>query len=466
MQVKIFDPIHELEKLEDKVAAKYKEGKVCPSETLVAKAALKEVGWDPTLIKEAIERGQAKARGEELDPPSWWSLEVSRASELQRDTAAEEDEETSGRLPSMRINLLETEPDEQEEVYPDRPHIPEGVDRPQDFDTVWDCPVCNLVVSIGDDVCPHCGLDREAIELKVSQLYMEPDNSSMNPAEHVRYLNSLIMMKTKNKRWDNLVLAYMKKYGLKPEDMEGLFGPKPWEEEMEAEVQEKTSTNEELAAALQGMKKAKEDVITNLQKALQTRGDQKANQAEASMADIRSALEEKAAEVEDTDKRARVIVGDEVGWHCTGCNRVWSLEHEKCIICDPEYRKKLEETEKREASKVEEKKSDLEVLKEKLTALKGETEEFKGCGKTLGHGETCCKGHLCACCESKSPEERAFEMDAEEAVKQDLYNEVKNMQGMDAKEKLRLMLLLKNKEKDAKGPETDTVRKPDSDSEL
>ena len=239
------------------------------------------------------------------------------------------------------------------------------------------------------------------------------------------------MLKTGNPNWHKLVIGYMEKYNLKPEDMEGLFGPKPWEEAImsdephgmhaiedhlvnELAAEEAPATNAELTAALQDQKGTElEDPLASLGKSLRTKAELKAEATEATEADIKSAFEEKVAEIADSDPRTRVIVSDEVGWLCEDCNRVWSLELKHCTVCNKEY---AAEVEKKEEVDAKNNKSDLDVLKDKLSTL-GTTLEVLPQDKDKG-----------------------------------LYEEVKGMDGMKTAEKARLMLLLKEKEKAPESP--------------
>jgi hypothetical protein len=450
---KIFDAATELCKLEDRVA-KSTEEKVCISWLLVPKSACKEAKWDEdVLITEAIYRGKQRKKGEDVGKASWEDLDqeeeeyaqittledaenlglLSRSSEVSGDETTEEDKEVPGRVPRMRVNLLPGESGEQEEVHPDGLEEPPyagiglskesqlaaleiAISRPEDFEQLWDCPACNYVNHVSEFQCPQCSFNRNTVEKAVTEFYMQTDNSSLEPQEHVAYLNGLIMLKTGNPNWHKLVISYMEEYNLKSEDMEGLMGPKPWEEaimesESGVETVEVPATNAELTAALQDQKGTEsEDPLSALGKSLRTKAELKAEQVEATEADIKSAFEEKVAEIADSDPRARVIVGDEVGWLCEECNRVWSLELKYCTICNKEY---AAEVEKKEEAETEKDKSDLDVLKDKLSTL----------GTTLG----------------------VPPQDGDKS----LYEEVKGMDGMKTAEKARLMLLLKEKDRDS-----------------
>jgi RNA polymerase subunit RPABC4/transcription elongation factor Spt4 len=340
---------------------------------------------------------------------------LSRSSEVSGSKTSEEDEKVPGRVFNLLGDLGGGESGEQEEVHEDRlkvPHI--EISRPEDFEQLWDCPACNYVNHVSEFQCPQCSFNRNTVEQAVMEFYMQIDNSGLKPQEHVAYLNGLIMLKTGNSNWHKLVISYMEEYNLKSEDMEGLMGPKPWEEaimesEHGVETVEVPATNAELTAALQDQKGTEpEDPLSALGKSLRTKAELKAEQVEATEADIKSAFEEKVAEIADSDPRARVIVSDEVGWLCEECNRVWSLELKHCTVCNKEY---AAEVEKKEEADADKSKSDLDVLKDKLGAL-GTTLEVQT-----------------------------------EAGKTDLYAEVKSMEGMKTAEKARLMLLLKEKEK-------------------
>jgi hypothetical protein len=434
-KIKIFDAAFELRKLEERVANSTEE-KVCVSWLLVPKSACKEAKWDEdVLVTEAIYRGKQKKKGEDVGKASWEDLDqeeeyaqittledaenlglLSRPSKVLSGEATEENKEVPGRVFNLLGDLGKEESGEQEEVHEERSEVPHiEISRPEDFEQLWDCPACNYVNHVSEFQCPQCSFNRNTVEQAVMEFYMQIDNSGLKPQEHVAYLNGLIMLKTGNSNWHKLVISYMEEYNLKSEDMEGLMGPKPWEEaimesEHGVEPVEVPATNAELTAALQDQKGTEpEDPLSALGKSLRTKAELKAEQVEATEADIKSAFEEKVAEIADSDPRTRVIVSDEVGWLCEECNRVWSLELKHCTVCNKEY---AAEVEKKEEADADKSKSDLDVLKDKLGAL-GTTLEVQT-----------------------------------EAGKTDLYAEVKSMEGMKIAEKARLMLLLKDKDPD------------------
>ena len=453
-KVTIFNPALELRRLEDKIANS-KEEKICVSWLLVPRSACKEAKWDEdALVEEAIERGKRRREGEVLEAPSWEELErerdeaeqlvhltthedvenlglLPRSSKVLSGEATEEEQRKPGRVFNLLGDLGTEEPGEQEEVHEEGSEVQRLIDegclfhagckckrceeqpefisisRPQDFEQLWDCPMCDDVIHVSTFVCPHCSFDRNNVEQAIMEFYMSKDNSLLEPKEHVAYLNGLIMLKTGNPNWHKLVIGYMEKYSLKPEDMEGLFGPKPWEEAiMSDEPHGMHAIEDHLSNEL-----AEEEVPATteeltMEKALRTKAEHKAEHVEASAADIKAAFEEKVTEIADSDPRTRVIVSDEVGWICEDCNRVWSLDLKHCTVCNKEYAAEIKDKEEEVAKKS---KSDLDVLKEKLELL----------GTTL------------------------------EVKKDDsLYEEVKTMEGMKTAEKARLMLLLKEKEKD------------------
>lgn len=101
-KITIWNPKTELQELEEKVARLKESEEVEDHILLVPKAALKEAGWEEDLIEEAIERGRAKAKGEEIGEPSWEDFE--------RETGGSADEEMSA---SPEIPGLETSEEEQ-----------------------------------------------------------------------------------------------------------------------------------------------------------------------------------------------------------------------------------------------------------------------------------------------------------------------------------------------------------------
>lgn len=457
-KVKIFDAAFELRKLEDRIA-KGTEEKVCVSWLLVPRSACKEAKWDEdALVEEAIKRGEVRKRGEDPGKASWEDLEQEKeyasltthedaenlgllpgSPEVSGHTPSPEDEISPERMPRVRVNLLPEESREQEEVHPERLEVP-GIEisRPEDLEQLWDCPACNQTNHVSEFQCPQCSFNRNTVEKAVMEFYMQKNNMDLKPEEHVAYLNALIMLKTGNSNWHKLVIGYMEQYNLKPDDMEGLVGPKPWEEaimspEHGAETVEETveiaATNAELTAALQEQKGTEpEDPLTTLGKSLRTKAEHKAEQVEATEADIKSAFEEKVAEIADSDPRTRVIVSDEVGWLCEECNRVWSLELKHCTVCNKEY---AAEVEKKEETAAEEAKGDLDILKDKLNTL----------GTTL----------------EVLPED-------DDGKNKSLYEEVKTMDGMKTAEKARLMLLLRKKEKEG-GQEAESTGDAEAKSE-
>lgn len=177
-QITIWNPKTELEELTQKVA-KLEEDKEVPTHyLLVPKAALKEAGWDESLIEEAINRGRAKAKGEELEDPSWEVAddEVSEAPEVPGLEATEEEQRVPGRVFNLLGDMGREESEEQEEVREDGPE--DDIEEPpyagaglatRSSDELleklfgykfWDCPECSSVNGKDEEFCPTCGYQR------------------------------------------------------------------------------------------------------------------------------------------------------------------------------------------------------------------------------------------------------------------------------------------------------------------
>lgn len=259
----IWDAIKELERLQRK-AARGKE--ICDSDTFVVRAALKEKGWEGLVCEEAISRGYREARGEEVTSiPSWYAEEaISRFEE--RDAA--------------------------DHIVPTPPEV-QGSETPEEEQAVPG-RVFNLLGDMG------------AEEPKEQEKVRE---EGPEVSEHVRYLNGIHIMRTGNPQWEDFLWTYMEKFGLKPSDMYGLLGPRPWKDDPlwgnieDEEIPEPIKKEETMEKAY--------------------------NEGLPSMSEYDMARKEQ----DPPDARPRVYVGDEVGWLCKVCNRVWGLDELTCTIC-------------------------------------------------------------------------------------------------------------------------------------
>ena len=253
----IWDAIKELDRLQEKAA----EGKeIEDRDTFIVRAALKEKGWEGLICEEAISRGYREARGEEITSiPSWYTEEaierleerdatygeVLISPEVQGSEATEEDEEVPGRVFNLLGNMGGEEPEEQEEV---------------------------------------CEIN-----------------------EHVRYLNGIHIMRTGNPQWEDFLWTFMKTHDLKPTDMEGLVGPRPWKDDPLWYNPEEEEIPEPIK---------KEETME-----------------EESKQEYNLEIAHKRIHEAFIDARHRVIVGDDVGWLCKNCNSVWDLDELRCPIC-------------------------------------------------------------------------------------------------------------------------------------
>lgn len=395
-----FNPGKELERLEEKVANSKAED-VDDSETFQARAAIKAKGWDPLFIEDAINRGFKRRCGEEVGEAPWAEAEerqadeeaaqltvkanrseseafleggigaLRRASQVQGDTVATEDDEESGRLPPVRYNLLDKESQEQEKVREERPEKP--------VDDFWDCPNCTSVNKLEEDVCPTCNLDKSWIEDKVLDLVGSVNTGLFTKEEHVRFLNDVTIIRRKNKRWLKFVSNYMKKTNLKPEDMAGLIGPKPWEENMDVETlslkpaelegemgTESRSDKELLGDAVIKHFEEKEKklgtVKEHIKETLEASSTTECPKCDLGMiitgehtgswvcpecgwnigypegesVSLKFLQNNKPPEGDPypaLDRRQKVIVSEEPGWLCLDCNRVWPLDFKDCATC-------------------------------------------------------------------------------------------------------------------------------------
>jgi len=415
-----FDPGKELDKLESKITRSHQED-VREWETFQVRAAIRAKGWDQLFIEDAIGRGFRRRAGEEVGPAPWRDLAeqqadeeaakltvkanrseseafleggrsaLQRASEISRHQTAEKDEESSGGVPPMRINLLDKESQEQEEVREERPEKP--------VDDFWDCPNCTSVNKLEEDICPMCNLDRSWIEMKVFELVSSVNTGLFTKEEHVRFLNDVTIIRRKNPRWIKFLLEYMKKSSLKPTDMEGLIGPRPWmddplyyrPDEEEIPEEEKKMTAETLT--LQGGGKLEGEMGTEslsdkelLGSVLIKHFEEKEKKLGSVKEHIKETLEASSATecpkcdtgmiiageatgswacpecgwnigypegespslkflqdnkpeqeqrdpIPALDKRMKVIVSEEAGWLCLDCNRVWPYDFDDCATC-------------------------------------------------------------------------------------------------------------------------------------
>lgn len=299
----IFNSIQELHELEEK-AAKGKE--IEDTDTFLVRTALKAEGWKQLLCEEAISRGYKRFRGEEVGEPSWFAVddEVPEASEISGLEVTEEEQTKPGRVFNLLGDMGGEEPKEQEEVREEGPEI----------------------------------------------------------SEHVRYLNGINIMRTDNPEWEDFLWTYMKLHKLKPSDMYGLVGPRPWKDDpLWSNIED-----EEIGEpGCSGVHTGRESVLSALED--ETREQYNKRMFDEYFRDIKKeeAMEIENVEVEDkqkydlevakkrmqetldfkpspidalkekarkhlADTRKRVVVGDDVGWLCEECNSVWSLEQQIC----------------------------------------------------------------------------------------------------------------------------------------
>lgn len=284
----IWDAIKELEGLQRKAA---KGEEICDSDTFIVRAALKEKGWEDLFCEEAISRGYKEARGEEVTSiPLWYAEEA--AERLERRYAVDNEVLISPEIPGLETS-------EEEPEVPGR--------------------VFNLLGDLGTE------------ESKEQEEVCE-EGPEIN--EYVRYLNGITMMRTGNPQWEDFLWTYMKKHGLKPSDMEGLVGPRPWmndplwynpdEEEISAPPFPGSEDDTNLAEfrKIFGPIKEKEEIMEQLMED---------KQRPPTLAEY--AMAKKAMEQDPSDTRRRVLVGEEVGWLCEDCSTVWNLDELRCRIC-------------------------------------------------------------------------------------------------------------------------------------
>jgi len=496
-----FDPGKELDKLESKITHSHQED-VREWETFQVRAAIRAKGWDQLFIEDAIGRGFRRRAGEEVGPAPWRDLAeqqadeeaakltvkanrseseafleggrsaLQRASEVSRRQTAEEDEELSGGVPPVRINLLDKESQEQEEVREEEPEEPPyagvglskesqlaALEKEKPVDDFWDCPNCTSVNKLEEDICPMCNLDRSWIEMKVFELVNSVNTGLFTKEEHVRFLNDVTIIRRKNPRWIKFLIEYMKKSSLKPTDMEGLIGPRPWMDDPlyyrpdEEEIEEKKMTAETLT--LQGGGKLEGESLSDkelLGSVLTKHYEEKEKKLGSVKEHIKETLEassttecpkcdtgmiiageptgswacpecgwnigypegespslkflqdnkpqeEQRDPIPAPDRRMKVIVSEEAGWLCLDCNRVWPYDFDDCATCK----------------------------------LGRKAEELpEGDVPAHVHGDSVDDCELCKA----------------EAAVDDLYKDVKEQEDMDFSEKVKLMLQLKAKEKE------------------
>ena len=287
----VFNPAYELRKLEEKVANS-KEDEVCTSWLLLPKTAVREAGWDQALVKEAIERGEARKEGKDVGEASWEDLEEERldaeaakvtqkaeideipglieeamsgAPEVPGSETTETKQEAPSGLPGVSESLPASESDQLKKLRE------EGLELPKD--QLWDCPNCKQVNCITEGECPQCTFPlRRALQLELE-----------------------------------------------------------WKQLKERVVKQETGLD--IGLAEQKLLDASEE---------KREGTLLPEKLDPSTADIEAALQEKAAEVADTDSRKRVLVSEEVGWLCGDCDRVWPIDYSKCLVCHPEEAEKYD----------------------------------------------------------------------------------------------------------------------------
>jgi hypothetical protein len=496
-QVAIWNTKVELEELVRKVSKLKEEEKVCPSFTLVPRAAIKEAGWDEGLIEEAIERGRAIAKGEEVGEAPWKDLE--------RESGGSSDDEVPE---APEIPGLETT--EKEPAKPGR--------------------VFNLLGDMGGEESEGQEEVREK-ESKDPLMHRDPQT----PEEHVNYLNRIHIMRTDNPQWEDFLWTYMKTHGLKPSDMEGLVGPRPWKDDP---LWANTEDEEIPEPPYAGIGLAKEKILEAAARETVAEYDKKMfdeffgpiKEEEAMETEVtKESLTEKMAQ-HLVDRRRKVIVGSEIGWLCEKCNSVWSLEQQICsnrcrkaepptvehrgwpkeegsglvadvrfpeeeagdpLAADPDLlikydpavlRQHMEKHLLHGGHKVEDKKAEMEERMKKalgVETLPGDPEPCPLCDAM--DGELCgcchtCEEQKCKCCElcndfpciCDSTEEcpicekrivigeacpTGCDADTIELAK--LYEEVKNDKSLNFEEKVRYMSLLKEKMNFAQNEEVD-----------
>jgi hypothetical protein len=151
------------------------------------------------------------------------------------------------------------------------------------------------------------------------------------------------MMRTNNPQWEGFLLSYMKEHGLKPSDMKGLVGPRPWKDDPLWSNIEDEEIPEPPYAGVGLSKEAIPDTVEEspyLEIEGETREEYNKRMFDEFFGDIKKeeAMETEITKENLTDKmaahladtRRKVIVGDETGWLCEACNRVWSLKQPFC----------------------------------------------------------------------------------------------------------------------------------------
>lgn len=190
-----------------------------------------------------------------------------------------------------------------------------------------------------------------------------------------------------------------------------------------------------------------------------------------------------------TPGRQRVYVGDEIGWLCKICNRVWGLEEETCSVCDGEpgyedlYPAAKQAADKIIAETLGRKKSDKELAIDAMFKALGIEPEYRPDLKVeVREGavqcDTCsaddylecdccieCETEDCVCCDNcarfpcqcdkeecpichaEIPIAEACPHGCDSDIKEllQLYEEVKNSKELNFSEKIKFMSLLKEK---------------------
>lgn len=280
----IWNPAEELKKLEEKVATS-EEDEVCTADLLLPKTAIKEAGWSIWFVEEAIGRGFKKRKGEDVGPPSWEDLE----------------EERLLKEASQYTKQLEEIPEDMS----DTPEVPgtETAETEQEVSRRLPSMRINL-------------LDKK------SQVIEELREKGFDPPED--FLWDCPSCKAVNKlNEEKCPTCSYPLHNAMQVELE-------WKQLKERAMQKETAIDVEVAEQM--LLDASEQKIES--------GGKLEGKPEPSLKDIEAAFQEKAAEVEDTDTRKRVLVSEELGWLCEVCNRVWPIEYEKCISCHPEEAEK------------------------------------------------------------------------------------------------------------------------------
>ena len=321
--------------------------------------------------------------------------------------------------------------------------------------------------------------------MKILELLGSVNTGLYTKEEHIRFLNDVTIIRRKNPRWKRFVLEYMEKNNLKPEDLKEMIGPKPWEEDMDAETITLQPTELEQTESRSDKELMGDAIVSHFEEKDKKLGKVKdhfketleaSSSTECPKCDVGMVItgehtgswvcpecgwnigypegesvslkflqdnvlhQEERDPIPALDRRMKVIVSEESGWLCLDCNRVWPNDFDDCATC-----------------KLGKKAAEPPTVEhrgwgDEKTIIGEEEKEFNGCRREIGHGMTCCRNHLCFACERMSPEEdTGLEMNikcTECEPGDDLYAEVKSQEDMDFAEKAKLMLQLKAKEKE------------------